>query len=129
MNQRRTGGTPRATRLGVGITALGAFGLAACGATAYLLTSRRRAEERLAAERAETDLLLKVIDNTSAVISMRDNDGRHLMVNRQYEQLFGIRRQDIVGLTDHDLFPEQIADDFRANDLKALARGAPIEIE
>ena len=50
-------------------------------------------------------------------------------MNRQYELLFGIKRQDIVGLTDHDLFPKELADDFRANDLKALARGAPIQME
>jgi PAS domain S-box-containing protein len=88
-----------------------------------------RASLDLAGARAEADLLLKVIDNTSAVIYMRDGAGRYLLVNRQYEQLFGVRRQDIVGLTDHDLFPADLADDFRANDLKALARGAPVQME
>jgi len=109
--------------------ALGVLGFAAWAASARLRRTRRVAEDGLAAQREETDRLLKVIDNTSAVIYMRDNDGRYLLVNRQYEQLFGIRRQDIVGLTDHDLFPREMADDFRANDLKALSRGAPIQME
>lgn len=78
---------------------------------------------------AEADRLLKAIDSTSAVIYMRDGDGRYLLVNRQYEALFDIRREDIVGLTDHDLFPKEVADDFRANDLKALAHGAPLQME
>lgn len=134
MNRQRTSGGSPGPVLVVGITALAAYTAAACAATAFataarLLTGRRSAEERLAAQRSETDRLLKVIDNTSAVIYMRDNDGRYLLVNRQYEQLFGIRRQDIVGLTDHDLFPKEMADEFRANDLKALSRGAPIQIE
>jgi PAS domain S-box-containing protein len=110
-------------------SALGMLGFAAWAASARLRRARHVAEGRLAAQREETDRLLKVIDNTSAVIYMRDNDGRYLLVNRQYEQLFGIRRQDIVGMTDHDLFPKEMADDFRANDLKALSRGAPIQME
>jgi PAS domain S-box-containing protein len=73
--------------------------------------------------------LMALIDHTSAVIYMRDSDGRYLLVNREYERLFQLRREDIVGLTDHDLFPQDIADDFRANDLKAFARGYPVQME
>jgi PAS domain S-box-containing protein len=73
--------------------------------------------------------LMALIDHTSAVIYMRDADGRYLLVNREYERLFKLRRQDIVGLTDHDLFPQNIADAFRANDRKALAGGVPVQFE
>ena len=73
--------------------------------------------------------LMALIDHTSAVIYMRDADGRYLLVNREYERLFQLRREDIVGLTDHDLFPPHIADDFRANDLRAFARGYPVQME
>jgi PAS domain S-box-containing protein len=73
--------------------------------------------------------LMALIDHTSAVIYMRDTDGRYLLVNREYERLFKLRREDIIGLTDHDLFPEDIADDFRANDLRAFARGFPVQME
>jgi PAS domain S-box-containing protein len=72
---------------------------------------------------------MALIDHTSAVIYMRDADGRYLLVNREYERLFKLRREDIVGLTDHDLFPQDIADDFRANDLRAFARGFPVQME
>ena len=73
--------------------------------------------------------LMALIDHTSAVIYMRDVDGRYLLVNREYERLFRLRREDIVGLTDHDLFPEPIADAFRANDREAFARGVPVQME
>lgn len=73
--------------------------------------------------------LLALIDNTSAVIYMRDLDGRYMVVNREYERLFGLRRADIVGLTDHDLFSPEIADAFRANDLRAAASGGPVQME
>src|SRR6195952_2591906 len=73
--------------------------------------------------------LMALIDHTSAVIYMRDADGRYLLVNREYERLFKLHREEIVGLTDHDLFPRSIADAFRANDLQAIARGVPVQVE
>jgi PAS domain S-box-containing protein len=75
------------------------------------------------------DQLMALIDHTSAVIYMRDADGRYLLVNHEYERLFRLRREDIVGLTDHDLFPGPIADTFRENDLAAIARGEPVQVE
>ncbi|MEU4423466.1 PAS domain-containing protein [Actinoplanes sp. NPDC024001] len=72
---------------------------------------------------------MALIDHTSAVIYMRDADGRYMLVNREYERLFGLRREDIVGLTDHDLFPVDVADAFRTNDLQALAGGVPVQME
>ncbi|BBH67414.1 hypothetical protein ACTI_40990 [Actinoplanes sp. OR16] len=72
---------------------------------------------------------MALIDHTSAVIYMRGADGRYLLVNREYERLFKLRREDIVGLTDHDLFPPDIADAFRENDLEALAGGVPVQME
>ncbi|GAA3227634.1 ATP-binding protein [Dactylosporangium siamense] len=75
------------------------------------------------------DQLLALIDNTSAVIYMRDLDGRYMLVNREYERLFEVSRDAIVGLTDHDLFPTAMADEFRANDLQAARRGRPVQME
>ena len=73
--------------------------------------------------------LMALIDHTSAVIYMRDVDGHYLLVNHEYERLFNLHREDIVGLTDHDLFPGPIADTFRENDLAAIARGHPVQVE
>lgn len=60
---------------------------------------------------------------------MRDLDGRYMVVNQEYERLFHLRGEDIVGLTDHDLFPAEIADEFRANDLRAASGGGPVHVE
>jgi PAS domain S-box-containing protein len=85
-----------------------------------------------AAEQAARDghnQLLALIDNTSAVIYMRDLAGRYMLVNRQYERLFGLRRELLLGHTDHDLFPAEMADAFRANDLAAVANGHPVQMD
>jgi PAS domain S-box-containing protein len=79
--------------------------------------------------RVGPEQLLALLDNTSAVIYMRDLEGRYMLVNRQYERLFKVRRQEIIGLTDHDLFPAAVADEFRANDLQAASSGGPMQME
>ncbi len=79
--------------------------------------------------RVGRDQLVALLDHTSAVIYMRDLDGRYMLINREYERLFSVRREEIVGLTDHDLFPPAVADEFRANDLQAARSGGPVQME
>jgi len=106
--------------------AFGVVGFVAANFATRLEASEAHAVRVASAGHAE---LVALIDNTSAVIYMRDLDGRYALVNREYERLFGVRRENIVGRTDHDLFPPEIADDFRANDLAAVARGSPVSME
>ena len=72
---------------------------------------------------------LVLVDHLPAVVSLRDEQGRYLLVNREYERLTGRAREDVAGLTEHDLFPGPIADAFRAGDLAAVASGGPVEAE
>src|SRR6266700_5928278 len=102
--------------------------------TAGSVPEGRIPESRAAAPRGNgievgQDQLLALIDNTSAVIYMRDLDGRYMVVNREYERLFDLRRGEIVGRTDHDLFPAEVADAFRANDLWAASSRGPVQME
>lgn len=113
----------------VDVIVLGLLALAGVWSSVRWQSAYRASRTAVVRAREEAARLLKVIDSTSAVIYMRDADGRYLLVNRQYERLFGVKRGEIVGLTDHDLFPEVVADEFRANDLKALAYGAPLQME
>ena len=113
----------------VEVLLLGAITLLALVSSSRSRGALIRAETARVVAEEESKRLLQVIDNSSAVIYMRDSDGRYLLVNRRYEELFGVRRREIVGLTDFDLFPPEVAADFRANDLKALASGAAIQAE
>jgi PAS domain S-box-containing protein len=88
------------------------------------LPVQRRRDSRVGPEQ-----LLALIDNTSAVIYMRDLDGRYMLINEEYERLFNLRREEVIGLTDHDIFPMAVADDFRANDLIAASSGGPVQFE
>ncbi|MCC6502082.1 MAG: PAS domain-containing protein [Deltaproteobacteria bacterium] len=88
--------------------------------------------ERKAAEdekKKSMDLLQAVMDNSSAVIYIKDADGRFLFMNRCYIERFKVTRGEILGKTDYDIFPKEIADTFRANDRKVLEAGRPLEFE
>ncbi|MBI3407845.1 MAG: PAS domain S-box protein [Planctomycetes bacterium] len=79
--------------------------------------------------REDRDRLQAVVDNCTAVIYIKDLEGRYIFINRQYEQLFHIRRSEIVGKTDFEIFPHENAAVFRANDLKVIQAGKPLEWE
>src|SRR4051794_10887369 len=56
-----------------------------------------------------------ILDSSRALISLKDLEGRYLFVNRQFEAVVGVGRDEVVGRTDDDLFPEGTAALFRAN--------------
>lgn len=70
-----------------------------------------------------------ILNNTTAVVYVKDPLGHYLFVNQRYKSLFNLSDLRILGHTDHDIFPVGIADVLRANDLKALAAEAPLEME
>jgi PAS domain S-box-containing protein len=73
--------------------------------------------------------LQSILDNSTAVVQVKDLDGRYVRINRRFEEIFGLDRSQILGKTDHDLFPKEIADRFRANDLEVAKTGRPLEFE
>ena len=90
------------------------------------VTDRKSAEDAL---RRSEQLLQAVVNNTTAVIYVKYADGRYLLTNRRFEQLFHLTTDQIVGHTDHEIFPKDIADAFRANDVTVLERNIPVEYE
>jgi len=90
------------------------------------VTDRKRAEEAL---HRHEQLLQDVIDNTTAVIYVKYADGRYLLTNRRFEQIFNLTTDQIIGRTDHDIFPKDFADAFRANDVAVLERNTTVEYE
>jgi PAS domain S-box-containing protein len=60
--------------------------------------------------------LLAIIDNSPNLIFLKDSDGRFLLVNREFERLTGISRDQIIGKTDDDLSKLREAGALRTND-------------
>ncbi|HEV3006954.1 MAG TPA: response regulator, partial [Pirellulales bacterium] len=90
------------------------------------VTAKKETEEAL---RQSEQRLQSILDNATAVIYVKSIDGRYVLVNRSFESLFHRTRAEIVGQTDHDLFPREMADAFRANDQQVLAAGTALQFE
>jgi PAS domain S-box-containing protein len=98
----------------------------AIAAHVALATKHKRAE----IARAHSEQRLQaILDNSATVIFLKDLQGRYLLVNRRYEELFHVTQTDVLGRTDYDLFPVEVAEQFQANDRAALAGGLPMTFE
>lgn len=69
------------------------------------------------------------LNNCPAAIYLKDIQGTYLMSNQQLEQLVGLSKEQIVGKTDYDIFPQEIAEQFRASDRAVLQAGQCLEQE
>jgi PAS domain S-box-containing protein len=87
---------------------------------------RRKAEEAL---RSSEERLQDIIDNTTAVILVKDLELRYLLVNREFEQRHSVHREQIRGKTDFDIHPPEVAEAVRASDRLVIERGKSIQIE
>jgi PAS domain S-box-containing protein len=74
------------------------------------------------------NLLKSFLDNTSSVVYIKDAEERYILVNKEFESLFS-EETEIIGKTDYELFPKEMADLFVENDKKALEEGKRIEME
>ncbi len=74
-------------------------------------------------------LLQSIIDNTSNPIFIKGINGQYLLINKQHEILFHHSIQEIVGKTDYDLLPKEVADVYRNSDLEAVKALKEIKIE
>jgi PAS domain S-box-containing protein len=89
-------------------------------------SDRRKAEEAL---RASEQRLQDIIDNTTTVIFAKDLELRYLLINREYERRYPVRRDQIRGKSDFDIHPREVAEAVRANDLRVIEDGEPSQFE
>ena len=86
---------------------------------------RKRAEDKL---RNTQRLIQAIFDNSSAVIHVKDLDGHFVLVNRKFEEVAGLRSQEILGKTSFDLFPMNAAA-FDRGDRHVIETGSASETE
>lgn len=75
------------------------------------------------------DKLESIINNSTTLISLKDIDGRYDLVNTMFKSNLNISDENIVGKTDYDIFPEEIASAICMNDEKVLKSGEAIQCE
>jgi PAS domain S-box-containing protein len=92
------------------------------------ITERKRAERKLEQERA---LFSTVIDNLPDHIYLKDRESRFVLANKPLALWMGAAApEELVGKTDHDLFPRELADKFRGDELQIIeSRQSLINLE
>ena len=88
------------------------------------ITERRRAE---AERRASEERLQAIIDNSPALIIVKDRQHRYLLVNRRWEELFGVRADQAVGRTAEETLPASRRPDHLDIDDRVAENGEPYE--
>jgi two-component system sensor histidine kinase/response regulator len=73
-------------------------------------------------QRRSQNLIQGLIDEYPAIVFAKDMQGRHLLVNRAYEQFFNLPHGGAVGKTDFDIMPRDVALRVRADDAEVLER-------
>jgi PAS domain S-box-containing protein len=94
--------------------------------TAFDITEHKRTEQALRKSQAQMQAIL---DNCPAMIFQKDLDGRYLQINRQFERTFNLAPEQVLGRTDGELFPPDVAAAFRATDRSVLEAGRSLEFE
>lgn len=80
-------------------------------------------------DRREIDLLAQwrelraILDHAPAMVFLKDQDGRYILVNRHFADALNRPAEDIVGRTITDLFPPEAVATARAHDQRVLAEG------
>lgn len=93
---------------------------------ANLFTERQHGQKEL---RASQSLFSDVINNATSIIYIKQTDGKYILVNRQYKELFDTSNEEVNGKTDYDLFSADVADTIRKNDLIVLGQEGAISSE
>ena len=90
---------------------------------------KENAERRLAEEalRASENFYYSLVESAPQNIFRKDVAGRYTFANRAFCATLGKAAAEIVGKTDHDLLPAELAARLRREDEQVLASGEQIE--
>ncbi len=97
------------------------------------ITERKRAEwtlaERTRALQESESRLEAILKYTSAIIYLKDTQGRFMLVNPAFEEAFNITPDEILGKTSYDLVPAEMAKVHEQHDEQVIQTRKPIQFE
>ncbi|MBI3411235.1 MAG: PAS domain S-box protein [Planctomycetes bacterium] len=90
------------------------------------INDHKQALEALKASEAKYRVL---IENLEQSIFLKDRDLRFVAANKNFCACVGLTEAEIVGKSDYDFYPVDLADKYRADDLQVMAEGRVLQIE
>jgi len=89
------------------------------------ITRHREVEEAL---RSSESLFHSLVETMPQNVYRKDLQGRFTFANRQFLQHFNSKLEDILGKTDFDFFPKELAEQYTADDGSVMENGQTREI-
>ena len=86
-------------------------------------SAERSAQQEI--ERRER-LLQTILDTLPMSVMLKDAAGRYVFANEDFTRRLGKSREQILGLTTHDVFPPEFADARSKHDARVLAEGGHV---
>jgi hypothetical protein len=90
------------------------------------ISELKQAEE---AVRQSEELLATVLDHLPSPVYLRDRDGCFTLVNRTYEEVYRVKKDDLRGKTVHDIYPKHQAEKYAAQDRDVVESRKVMEYE
>ena len=89
------------------------------------ITPQRQVEEAL---RSSESLYHSLVETMPQGVFRRDLEGRFTFANRTYAKYFKLTPEQLLGKTDFDQFPRELAEKYWRDDLNIMEKGATVEI-
>ena len=95
----------------------------------------RQSNRQYKKEIAKRERLKQIIDNVPVIIYAKEVDpqtkqsGKLWLVNQEFQKTFALTEADVIGKSDRDLFPPDVADSFAGNDLTVIESKQPLTTE
>jgi PAS domain S-box-containing protein len=88
-----------------------------------------RLQQRLASLEAAQVTYQQLLDALPAIIFCKDTQGTILVVNKAYEAIAGMSREQMLGKNQADLFPPELVADWQKREQQVLATGQTVDTE
>jgi PAS domain S-box-containing protein len=75
--------------------------------------------------RENEHFLRLIIDNAPQVVFFKGVDGDYKLANRNFEKAISMTEEEVLGKTDHEIYPENVADQILENDALVMSEGKP----
>ena len=89
------------------------------------ITQRRQMEQEL---RNSESLYHSLVETMPQNVFRKDTQGRFTFANQQYCQHYHCKLEDILGKTDFDFFPKELAEQYTRDDQRVMQTGQTYEI-
>ncbi len=82
----------------------------------------------ISARRRAQRMLERFVEHAPNVIAVKDLDGRYLLFSAHGASLVRRRPEDLIGLTDREIYGDAMADQLEAQDRQVIEEGTPLDV-